>query len=159
MTSNTGAKFQFMPTAASSVAVAFAMSKAVFGDLCSRAERHRAGEMRHSRAVAEPIDLCATLEYNAGSSHDRNHTHPAVLLHTINRCNTVKKADTVAKPLRERFQKLKTVVTTYVTLLKMQKLFYRDPLFHIGPTAGCPRPVALLPAANQRHVRLQFACK
>jgi hypothetical protein len=31
-----------------------------------------------------------------------------------NRCNTVKKADTVAQPLRERFQKLKTVVTKYV---------------------------------------------
>jgi hypothetical protein len=36
-----------------------------------------------------------------------------------NRCNTVKKADTVAQPLRERFQKLKTDVTP----LKMQKLF------------------------------------
>jgi hypothetical protein len=43
--------------------------------------------------------------------------------------NTVKKADTVAQPLRERFQKLKTVVTTYVTPLKMQKLFSRDPTF------------------------------
>jgi hypothetical protein len=46
-----------------------------------------------------------------------------------NRCNTVKKADTVAQPLRERFQKLKTVVTTYVTPLKMQKLFSSDPTF------------------------------
>jgi hypothetical protein len=31
-----------------------------------------------------------------------------------NRCNTVKKADTVVQSLRERFQKLKTVVTTYL---------------------------------------------
>jgi hypothetical protein len=36
-----------------------------------------------------------------------------------NRCNTVKKADTVVQSLWERFQKLKTVVTTYVTPLKM----------------------------------------
>jgi hypothetical protein len=42
-----------------------------------------------------------------------------------NRCNTLKKADTVALPLRDRFQKLKTVVTsTYVTPLKRQKLFH-----------------------------------
>jgi hypothetical protein len=46
-----------------------------------------------------------------------------------NRCNTLKKADTVALPLRDRFQKLKTVVTsTYVTPLKKAETVS---LFHI----------------------------
>jgi hypothetical protein len=75
-------------------------------------DRHRAASLYRARAVSELLyEKVGFLE---------------------NRCNTVKKADTVAQPLRERFQKLKTVVTcNYVcnTIENAETVFQRPHFF------------------------------